>query len=149
MIELMVVKILDGSTVLTEVSLTADMEGVLNFKNPLEVKRSTFNGEEAVTAIPFLAGTDEETITVGGHNIVAISPANGFYRKFYGSALFRTFIQKTYQKMISDGSSKIDSVTKMMLQSKRLEILSNFGMIDEREFDDIATDTQEEQGLKH
>jgi len=117
MSELMTLRMVDGSTVLAEVNVSENMSDGFDLKNPLEIRRTVINGEDAATAIPYLNGTDEEIVSISGYHIITASPVSLFFRKFYGSALFRVFIQKAYQKMMLAGSQNIDAVTKMMLQS--------------------------------
>jgi hypothetical protein len=128
--KLMIVKMTDGSTLLTEVYYNDDTY-IFDFKNPLVI-RTQFSPEgEVTTSFPYLIGTDDEIIPIPATFVITMSPANEFFTKFYGSAMLKFFLQNEIRKTAIRGETELSSETKDLLEQKREEILNRYGMIDD------------------
>lgn len=129
MSELMTVKMSDGSNVLAVVRYS-DREYSYVFTNPMKYDTILTSSGEVTTSMLFLPGTDVESHEIPSNFVMTFSPANEFYSRFYGSALFKFFMQKQFQKLTLSGKQDFSSQEEFAIEAKRLEIEVEFGMID-------------------
>ena len=124
---LKVMRLIDGTTLLAEVIAHT---GSFLVHNPIEYM---VEGDTTM-AKPFLPGAEDDAWLIPSAQIVAISKPTEFFAKFYGSALYKMFVQAAVHKLHLSGMEEFDDTTKNALESKKMEIYSKFGLMDEQEF---------------
>jgi len=135
---LMIVKLITGETLLTELFVDKEHSRYA-FLNPLVLVRVQTQEGETTIAIQYMPGMFDDVIFVRFDSVITLCEASHFYRKLYGSALFRAYIQHESQQMTAVGGKDTDDKFIEKIKLKEVEILAHYGMIDEEEADSLTT----------
>lgn len=113
----------DGALVMADVSYIDDKYHYV-FLNPIIIEMHESNGNISISTGLLVPGTTSEEFIIQPDVILAMGPPDISFSKLYGSTVFKFFCQR----ILSDSEPCKEMQT--MIESKRLEILSSYGMID-------------------
>ena len=127
MTTLMMIKMIDGSNVMAEVSYD-DANYIYLLNNPLIINSIQSPQGEVTTSHPYLPGSSLETLPVPSSCIITLSPVDVFFSKFYGSSLLKFYLQSVMRRLTAEGGTELDKRDVHALDLKKEELSEKYGL---------------------
>lgn len=136
--QLMIVKMINGSNVLAEISYdeenyTYEMSGALL----IEMTNSPTG--EITSSMPYLPGMiAESSIIIPSSSVIALSHVEPFFARFYGMSILKFYMQTLMRRRSFEGSDELDSRDISMLELRKEELALKYGFEHEHNSNNIT-----------
>jgi len=135
---LMIVKLSTSETLLTDLGVDEEHK-IYILLNPILLNSAQTPKGEVTIASQYMPGLFDDVIFVRFDSVITLCEASPFYRKLYGTALLRAYIQHESQQLAADGNEDEENLLSVRVKLKKVELMAHYGIIDEEKDSTITS----------